>query len=187
MATEPGSDGKHPAPEGGAAGAAFLEGIARRYRAALNRFFERRITSGGGDSEDMTQEVFVRLARRDSREGAIDNVEGYLFQTASSVLTDRIRKRAVRHAADHVAYSDSDHAVEDFSPERVLIGRDRVERVIRALDELPPQVRAAFVLHRLEGLKYHEIARRLGVSVSAVEKYIMRALRHVAALTKENE
>jgi len=161
----------------------FLDALARRYRTALNRFFERRAPSFRHDSEDLTQEVFVRLARRGG-EHEIEQVEQYLFQTARSVLMDHHRRRTTRHQNEHEPYEDEAHAVEDFSPERVLLGRDQVETVRRALADMPERVRGAFVLHRFEDLTYAEIAARLGVSVSSVEKYIIRALRDITEWTK---
>jgi RNA polymerase sigma-70 factor (ECF subfamily) len=164
----------------------FLDGLARRYRSALTRFFERHASALRSESEDMTQEVFVRLAQRELG-NEINHVEGYLFQTASSVLTDRMRRRRTRKVDDHVEYDDGIHVVEDFAPDRVLIGREEVERVVNALGQLPERTRAAFVLHRFEGLKHAEIARRLGVSVSAVEKHVMRALKHVSSAIRDSE
>jgi len=158
----------------------FLDALARRYRIALNRFFERRAPSFSQDSEDLTQEVFARLARRDG-DRAIEDVEPYIFQTARSVLTDFARRRTVRHAGSHETYDDASHAVEDFATDRVLIGREQVEVVIRTLEDLPERVRAAFVLHRFEELTYREIGQRLGVSVSSVEKYIIKALKELSA------
>lgn len=154
----------------------FLEMVAVRYRVALNRFFDRRAPQLGSEAEDLTQEVFVRLAKRRSDDD-IAHVDGYIFQTASSVLTDRARRNIVRHGDRHVTYEDSEHAIEDFSPERVLLAKEQVEMVRNVLAGLPDRVRAAFVLHRFEELAYAEIAKRLGVSVSSVEKYISHALR----------
>jgi RNA polymerase sigma factor (sigma-70 family) len=160
----------------------FLDTLARRYRAALTRFFERRAPALRGEAEDLTQEVFERLAKRETGE-EIGNVESYLFRTASNVLIDRTRRRKTHRADDHVQYEDELHAVEDFAPDRVLIGREEVERVIRAIEDLPERTRIAFALHRFEELKYAEIAFRLGVSISAVEKHIIKALRHISDVT----
>jgi RNA polymerase sigma-70 factor (ECF subfamily) len=162
----------------------FLDGLARRYSRALNRFFERRAPALGSEREDMAQEVFERLAQRGPGE-AIAHAEAYLFQTAANVLTDRIRRRSVRRSNDHVQYDENAHAIEDFSAERVLAAREQVEMVVAALEDLPERTRFAFVLHRFEGMKQAEIARRLGISVSAVEKHIVRALTHVRARTGE--
>lgn len=164
----------------------FLEALAARYRGALNRFFNRRAPHLGSEVEDLTQEVFVRLARRRDGE-SIRHVEGYIFQTALSVLTDRARRRSVRLADMHVAYDESENAVEDFSPERVLLAREQVEMVKTVLAGLPDKVRAAFVLHRFEELGYWEIARRLGVSASSVEKYISQALRALTEARTRDE
>jgi RNA polymerase sigma factor (sigma-70 family) len=175
---------RHIAHGSVAAGAgAFLDDIARRYRAALNRFFQRRMNSLGHDSEDLTQEVFVRLARRNAGED-IAQVEQYLFRTARSVLIDHHRRGASRQNSAHVSYEESAHAIEDFSTEHVLMAREQVEAVRQCLESLPDLVRMAFVLHRFEGMTYAEIAQRLGVSVSSVEKYMMRALHEITEWTK---
>lgn len=164
----------------------FLEALALRYRGALNRFFDRRAPYMGSDCEDLTQEVFVRLASRRSTE-PIAQIDGYIFQTASNVLTDRVRRLAVRKAERHVAYEESLHALEDFSPERVLLAREQVEMVRIVLERLPDRVRAAFVLHRFEELGYAEIAKRLGVSVSSIEKYISQALKELTRARSRGE
>lgn len=156
----------------------FLDALARRYHTALRRFFERRAPGLSGESEDLTQEVFVRLAQRQQR-GRIERIEGYLFETASNVLIDRTRRRATRCADRHDLYDEATHAIEDFSPERVLMAREEIEIFKSALQEMPDRVRTAFVLHRFEDLTYSEIAKKLGVTVSSVEKYIIRALREI--------
>ena len=90
----------------------FLETVAARYGGALNRFFERR-AARLGESEDLTQEVFLRLAARGDGE-RIERIDGYIFQTASNVLTDRARRAAVRGGDRHVAYEEEHHAIEGF-------------------------------------------------------------------------
>lgn len=164
----------------------FVEALAARYRGALTRFFERRAPQLKSDSEDLTQEVFLRLATRGAGE-EIEHIDGYIFQTASSVLTDRARRNAVRAADRHVCYQEETHAVEDFSPERVLLAREQVAMVRTVLERLPDKVRAAFVLHRFEELGYAEIAKRLGVSVSSIEKYISHALKELTAARLRDE
>jgi RNA polymerase sigma-70 factor (ECF subfamily) len=127
--------------------------------------------------------VFARLAQRASGE-EIAHPEAYLFQTAASVLADRLRRRLVRRSDEHVEYDENQHAVEDFSAERVLAAKEQVEMVIAALEDLPERTRFAFVLHRFEGMKQREIGKRLGISASAVEKHIVRALRHICDRTE---
>jgi RNA polymerase sigma-70 factor (ECF subfamily) len=64
------------------------------------------------------------------------------------------------------------------SPEHQLILLETLAHIDALLDGLAPKVRTAFLLSRLEGLGYKEIAIRLGVSLSSVEKYMATAIRH---------
>lgn len=179
-------DGRTPAPQSPGSEQPFIAALASRYRGALNRFFQRRAPQLRSDTEDLTQEVFLRLAAR-ANGAEIERVDGYIFQTASNVLTDRVRRMASRNADAHVCYDEAYHAIEDFSPERVLLAKEQLAMVRSVLENLPDRVRAAFVLHRFEELGYAEIAKRLGVSVSSIEKYISQALKELTAARARGE
>jgi len=155
------------------------EALNAGFRASLWRYFARRVRDGT-EIEDMVQEVFERLLKR-GNVGGLSNLGGYVFETASSVLTDRMRKRRSRHLDDHEQYDERLHGDVDFSPEHVLMGKERLARATAVLLELPEKTRTIFVLRRLEGMKYLDIAARLGLSVSAVEKHMQRAVAHLAA------
>jgi RNA polymerase sigma factor (sigma-70 family) len=153
--------------------------LSVRYGQAVRRFFSRRLRDGA-DVEDLTQEVFARLLKR-AELGEIANIEGYLFHTAANLLRERARKAARRPGDDPGLDPDLAESVEDFSPERILLGREAYARMVEALQELPERARTIFVLNRFEELSAAEIARRLGVSVSTVEKDMMRAIAHLKA------
>jgi len=157
---------------------AALEDLSRRYSFVLRRYFERRNLTGA-DAEDAVQEVFAKLANR-SGISAIESLEGYLFETAANVAIDHFRRSGARHAQAHDLYEDGIHAVEDFSPERIHEGRETLVMLLTILNELPARTRNIFILARLEQFTYPEIAKRLGVSVSAVEKHVVKAAAHLA-------
>jgi len=145
---------------------------------AVRRFLMKRARPE--DVDDLMQDVAIRMhVREGDRE--IANMEGYVFQVAQSVLTDRARRDKVRQRGQHVTLEENDHPVEGRSPERVLLGKERWSRLIAAVGELPERTRQAFVLHRFEEMSYAAIARHMGISVSAVEKHIMKAIRALAA------
>jgi len=156
-----------------------LADLSVRYGQAVRRFFSRRLRDGA-DVEDLTQEVFARLLKR-AEIGDIANIEGYLFHTAANLLRERARKAARRPGDSTLADPADVVAVEDISPERILLGREAYARMVEALQELPERARTIFVLNRFEELSAAEIARRLGVSVSTVEKDMMRAIAHLKA------
>ena len=152
--------------------------LFERCAPALRKYFGRRL-SNRTEAEDLTQEVFARLLRR--AEGAlIENSEGYVFQIAANLLTERGRQAANRNELNTTAYGqDWVDGGNDFSPERILLGRDAYRRVVAALQELPERVRVVFILNRFEELSGPEIARRLDISLSSVEKHMMRAIAHL--------
>lgn len=158
---------------------ASFEELDRTYRPSLLRYFSRRI-SDPMVAEDMVQQVFEGLVRRGGVE-AVDNVAGYVFQIARNVLTDYLRQRgSLRRSGMHESFEESLHGGEDFSPEYVLAKREKLARAMAVLQTLPERTRVIFVLQRLEGMKYREIAEQLGISMSAVEKHMARAIVHLA-------
>lgn len=154
-----------------------LEMWVRRYGRALRAYFQRRAPHFI-DPEDLAQEVFARLARRGNL-AEIAAAEAYLFQTANSVLVDCLRRAEVRGGEAHDAFEEEQHGTADLDPERVLIGKEALDRLITALYELPEPVRKAFALYHFDECRHTDIARRLGISVSTVEKYMARANAHL--------
>ncbi|WP_343611689.1 sigma-70 family RNA polymerase sigma factor [Novosphingobium sp.] len=157
-----------------ATGKAISTGFERQI-SALRSFFGRRLRNPV-DVDDAVQDVWLR-SHRHMAGGHIENIPSYLFQTAQSVLADRARRAAVRHEHRHEALEEFHHPVEWITPERVLMGEEAVERIIALLDDMPERTRDIFVLHRFENIGYGEIAMRMNISVSAVEKHIMKALK----------
>jgi RNA polymerase sigma factor (sigma-70 family) len=154
-----------------------LKALASQFGPVLLQYFKRRV-GDRSEAADLTQEVFARLLRRGNI-AALQDIRGYIFETASSVLTDRARKRRSHHSDDHETFDPAVHGYEDFPSDRVLIGDETLSRASRALLELPERARTIFVLRRLEGLPYQEIAQRLGISLSLVEKQMARAVAYL--------
>jgi RNA polymerase sigma-70 factor (ECF subfamily) len=157
---------------------------AEPLRRSLTGFFLRRVRESS-DVEDLVQDVFARIVARNS-DRPVENLGAYIFQTAASVLADRGRRRASRHAAAHEEFDAEHHSNDELDPERVLTGKENLRAVTAALLSLSERTRTIFVLHRLEGYKHREIAAQLGISVSAVEKQMIRAVQHLAKTVGQN-
>ena len=155
---------------------ALLDQLARRYAQPLARFFERRVAVRD-DVPDLVQDVFLKLSRMPDP-SAIDEPDRFLFVTAANTLRDRARREAAR-GGTHESWDDQTHPGSDFSPQRVLEGREAVLGLRDALLELPERTRDIFVLRVLEGLKIRDIARLIGISTRATEKHVARAMAHV--------
>lgn len=153
------------------------EEFFRAYRNPLKRFFLRRV-GPQEDVDDLVQEVFYRIFAQHRHE-QLENPDAYIFQVAANLIRDRARRAKTKDAFSRRLTIDSENRVEELSPERVLQGKQAVSVLRSALEELPPRTRAVFLLHRFEGFKYREIANRLGISTSSVEKHMMAAIKHV--------
>jgi RNA polymerase sigma-70 factor (ECF subfamily) len=146
------------------------------YGPALRRYFLKKV--GPAEAEDLVQDVFVSLQVRGSAE-TIDNVEGYLFRVAANALMRRHKRRGWDWAG-HEPLVDGDWPTDDASPERVLMGKEAMSRVVAALADLPPRSSEAFFLHRFEEMTYAAIAARMNISTKAVDHAIQRALKHLS-------
>lgn len=146
-------------------------GLFREYGDDLHRFVTRRF-SDVADPEDVVQDAFQNLLKVDSLED-IENPRAYLYQSAQNLALNRIRKNRY-----HEAYLTEPHAEEDSrSPELIAQAENDLVAVENKLQNLPEKCRIAFVAHRVHGKSYQEIADELGVSVSSVEKYLMKAMK----------
>jgi RNA polymerase sigma-70 factor (ECF subfamily) len=134
---------------------------------------ERRARSP--EADDVAQEACMRALEVRQPDNVRDPVR-YLMRIARNLLVDRARKR-VREAAliDSLSVVEFDSGVS-ADPERILAGKQELQRVLAAIAKLPPRCREAFVLHRFNGLSYAAVARRMGVSTSMVEKHIAEAI-----------
>jgi RNA polymerase sigma factor (sigma-70 family) len=155
-----------------------LDDLARRYYAPLSSYFRKR-TRNSTEAQDLVQQVFLRLAQY--RElGDLRNRDAYIFQTAANTLKDHYRRHAVRErmSGEHPAFFAAPDS--DFSTDRVLQGREALERILAALRLLPERTRDVLMLRCFEGLKHSEIARLHGISTRAVEKHMAKALAHLS-------
>ena len=147
--------------------------LVEQYGPALRRYFFRKAPPS--EVEDLVQTVFLNMHQRALAE-PLDSVERYLFRVAAHVLARRHRDGQMRLGQ---RIDEPIEPIEDLSPERIVIGRQALGRLKVALAALPPKTREAFILHRYEEMTYAAIAARLQISVSGVEKLIIRALRQL--------
>lgn len=169
-----------PQPNADPASTAFIADL----RPALVAYFQRRC-GNAAEAEDLAQDVILR-ALSHAEWSSPEEARGYIFRIALNRWRDRGRRK-VTHGTEIDWDDDSAlSAGEEISPERVLTGQEQLRRVAAALQELEPRTRDVFVLCRLEQMKQKEIADVLGISVSAVEKHLVKALAHVARRMDKN-
>lgn len=153
-------------------------------REELVRYFRVRLRSDEA-AEDLVQEIYLKIAGRTEED--IGNPGAYLFRVGGNLLLDRL-KQARRTGRREASWRDLNTStaggqeISEAAPaDEVVDARQRLDRIIAAVNELPPPVREAFRLHKLEGLSHAETAKAMNISRSSVEKHIMASLKRILA------
>lgn len=136
------------------------------------------------DAEDFASDLYLKLQVLDPA-APIDNPRSYLFAMANRLVLDRLRETQRRARRERTWASEvvSDPACpekdERPDPEQHLLASDEAECLRRAIEKLPAGSRRVLRLHKFDGLSHLDVAKRLGISRSAVEKHMAVAMRHL--------
>jgi RNA polymerase sigma factor (sigma-70 family) len=155
-----------------------LEDVDRRLRGALTAFFRRRLPDAA-EAEDMTQEVFIRLARSAKADG--DAPDSYVFAIAANLLRDRARREKVRADYRDAKRLEDYVGIDPLDPFRIAAGRQDLSKLTLAIANLPEKTRRIFTLYRIENIDKQRLAETFGLSVRMIEIHIQRALVAVYA------
>jgi RNA polymerase sigma-70 factor (ECF subfamily) len=140
---------------------------ARVYRLAY------RLTGNPHDAADLTQDVFVRVFRSLSSYTP-GTFEGWLHRITTNLFLDGVRRKQ-RIRFDTLGDDAGERLpAPEATPDQVYDDTHLDADVQRALDQLPPDFRAAVVLCDIEGLSYEEIAATLGIKLGTVRSRIHR-------------
>lgn len=128
-----------------------------------------------GDDADLAQDACLKLVETARRE-PIGAPTHLLFRLARNLVIDRLRSRARTARLFRAEEAFDQYPCASADPERTLLATERLRRALAVIDAMPTRRRQAFLLHRIEGLSYLEIARKMGVSIKAVEKHLATAM-----------
>ncbi len=152
------------------------EGFAqlnRRFRPVLMAYFLRRLRNHA-EAEDMTQEVFLRLAGHEGFE--MQSPEAYIFQIAANLLHDRGRREKVRSEYRAGISLIEGRGVDPLDPLRIASDREALAILRKGIDEFPERTRTIFLLCRLENMDRKIVADAFGISMSTIDRELARAL-----------
>ncbi len=150
----------------------------------LNTCF--RFVADRTDAEDIAQDTFIEIHRSLAKFRGDSSLATWIYQIAVSKSLDFMRKknRKKRKSIFGSTIRIDDQPVEipasdSENPEKKLQEKERRAVLQEALDSLPRNQRAAFVLSKYDGMSYQEIAKTLKTTVGAVESLIHRAKKNL--------
>ena len=129
------------------------------------------------DAEDALQDMWLKLDQLDAY--PVAQPAAYLYRMASNLAADR-RIAATRSGTRDTAWLDVQPAAEEQPTiERTLLGRERLRQIEAALAAMPERMSTALRLYRIENMPQKQIAERLGMTISGVEKLLRRAVKEI--------
>ncbi len=164
---------------------------------AFERLYERyhrrtyslclRMTSSQSESEDLTQEVFIQLFRKIGSFRGDSAFSTWLHRLTVNQVLMHFRRRSVKNEKTSEDGEMPEQIVPGTENQSKMPVLDRIA-LKRAIEQLPPGYKSAFVLHDVEGYEHEEVARILGISVGTSKSQLHKArLKLRGLLIKQNE
>ncbi|MGB0851077.1 MAG: RNA polymerase sigma-70 factor [Bacteroidia bacterium] len=148
----------------------FEQFYKKHYPSLLN--FAIYLTNSRSDSKEIVNDVFVSVWQKKGKLKIDDSLKSYLFTAVKNRCYNFHSKKRI----ETTEISDSDK-VSSFKADSIVQEKEMQKQLIDILDSLPPKCRQVFVMSRIDGLSYNEIASLLEISSKTVEAQISKALK----------
>lgn len=166
-------------------------GLDQRFRTPLFSYFSRRVRDNK-TAEELTQEVFIRLANSLSAQFT-ELPEAQVFRTASAVFQDWNRHcEARRHATATPLAAVSETlgtpsvSLDERARNLAFAAKAALRELEGALSGLSKRTRDIFLLSRVENVSHQEIAKMHRISVTCVDSHVMKAVLHLCSRAYES-
>lgn len=147
------------------------ESFYRKHAKALRNYLYYKF-GDENQAEDSTQEAFIKLWQNCSQV-PLEKAKSFLYTVANNLTLNQIAHKKVVLEFEK---KNNHSSTTNESPEYILEEAEFKKKLLTAIENLNETQRTAFLMHRIDGKKYHEIAEELNISVKAVEKRIHLAL-----------
>lgn len=152
--------------------------LFREHNEALVRFLALRLRSQQ-EAKEVAQEAYVRLLKLD-QPGAVGFLRAFLFKTAANLAVDRIRHEQMKRRMARESKFLEELSAQP-TPEQFATDAQELRLAERLIEDLPPKCRRAFLLHKIYGLDFADIAKQMGLGERMVRTYVCRAVLYCRA------
>ena len=139
-----------------------------------------KMTNQSPDTEDIAQQVFIRLWKSAERYQPTAKFTTFLFTITRNLVFNATRKKSGKNESSFDALEENwGQSIEDKNsesrPDKSIEQKELRQEIDRAISSLPKKQRLAVILRRYEKMPYEEIANTLEISVPAVKSQLFRA------------
>jgi len=162
------------------------------------RAFVRRQVADLSEAEDIVQDAFVELVSAYRLMEPIEHVAAWLMRVARNRIVDRFRNKSRKmsvsssssaieadSSSDPMSILDEWAAAEDAGPEAHYAREVLADELAAAVDELPPDQRAVFIAHELDGRSFKTLAAESGIGINTLLGRKHAAVRHLRRRLQE--
>lgn len=128
------------------------------------------------DAEDIVQDVLTRMWSNWEKMSFVEDLYAYAFMMVRNSCLDKLKHAALARNYNRIMWSRFQNSYEVNDPSRHLEYKETEQRLKMAIESLRGRNRQVFELSRDNGMKYHEIAEHLGISINTVECHMVSAL-----------
>ncbi len=132
-----------------------------------------KMLGSDAESEDLAQQVFIRIWKSAPRYKPTAKFTTWLFRITRNLVFNELRRK--RHFADQAEEIPEPAERADKEPDQVLLGEELQLAIQDAINRLPESQRMAIILRRYEEMPYEEIAKVMGTTIPAVKSILFRA------------
>lgn len=152
--------------------------LFEKYHVSLFNFF-MRLTGNRNISEDLVQEVFMRMLKYRSTYQGRSKFTLWMYQIARNAHIDFLRKKKNTLPLDE---QWSEPITSEATPAEKLEGGQEVQLMRQALAQLPLKKREVLILSRYQNLKYKEIAELMDCHIGTVKAHVHRAIKELGKI-----
>ena len=153
-------------------------GLYRKTLGPLRRYLARML-GNTSEAQDVAHDAYLRVYPK-VQDRSARNPEAVLYTTARNLAINRLKRRSIAPFSPHEASLDTAASTAPGVAQQVM-ARQELRQLEKAIAELPEGCRSVLLLRKIEFLSHQEIAEKLGIAISTVEKQHARALRLLRA------
>jgi RNA polymerase sigma-70 factor (family 1) len=131
-------------------------------------------------AEEIVEDVFIQVWHKKLKISTLENLTWYLYVATKNISCNYLRKY---NKTKHIDLNELTlpYFTVDASPEDLMVSSETLQKINKAINDLPPKCRIIFKLVKEDGLKYRQVAGLLNLTVKTVENQMGIALKKLHA------